>query len=637
MNRFFNSWIFWALLGCVPLCIELTVARWNGWLVLAYALFAGFFLWALRQRARTRPAQGKLPSYTDRPVASLSRNYNEDLRLSQELLQLVVEATNDGIWDYDIPNGVVSWSERALVLVGIQGGLGKGFEVLKEHMHIEDRRELERRMDNALRGEEPLSLEVRIIDSAGSYRFLLLRGKAKRNAEGRPLRMAGSISDLTRHKEAEKELVYAAYHDVLTGVKNRRQFLERLEDEITKTARRPDYLFAVILLDIDHFKAVNDSLGHSVGDRVLQQLAGKISYCCRQIDIVARIGGDEFGILLRDMQNHGDVENVVKRIQAEVREPILSGQNEVSITLSMGIAFNSEKLEDREQVLANADTVLQKAKQFGTGRCELFTSGMREKAMELYRLERDLRKAITEHEFTLFYQPIIDIFSGKVTSLEALVRWNNGERGITSPAEFIPMAEETGLIVPLGEQILRMACTQTKLWVEAGFKDLTVAVNFSAKQFASENIAFVVQAALAETNLPPRNLKLEITEHAAMHEVERTIATMQHLTEMGLQISIDDFGTGYSSLSYLKKYPIQTLKIDRSFIKDIPMNPEDMAITRTIIAMAKSLDLNLIAEGVETKEQLEFLRSEGCQYIQGFFFSQPLSAVDATSYLNQHA
>lgn len=565
------------------------------------------------------------------------RNYSEDFRQSQELLQLVMDATNDGIWDYDIASGVVSWSDRAQQHSGIRNGLGRAFEILKDRMHIEDRREFERRMETALRGEGSLSQEVRVLDDNGSYRVLLMRGIAKLSSEGRPLRMAGSLSDLTKHKEAEKELVYAAYHDVLTGVKNRRQYLERLEEEITKSLRRPDYVFAVILIDIDHFKAVNDALGHSVGDKVLQQLASKITYCCRQIDIVARIGGDEFGILLRDMQNHGDVENVVKRLQAELRDPIQVLHHEVSITVSMGIAFNNEKIEDREQLLANADTVLQKAKRGGTGRCELFTSGMREKALELYKLERELRKAITSQEFTLCFQPIVNVLTGKVASLEALVRWNNGERGVVSPAEFIPMAEETGLIVPMGEQILRMACIQAKLWVDMGFTDLTVAVNFSAKQFASENISQVVRAALAETGLLAHNLKLEITEHTAMFEVEKTIATMQHLTDMGLHISIDDFGTGYSSLSYLKKYPIQTLKIDRSFIKDIPLDAEDMAITRTIIAMAKSLDLDLIAEGVETKEQLDFLQAEGCHLIQGFYFSKPLSIEDATRYLKGHA
>lgn len=612
--------------------------RWSSSLTLSYALFSGSLLLLAWKKRVIRPVIHA--SRLNEDVSSIEtpqrRNYSEDWRQSQELLQLVMDASNDGIWDYDIPSGTIYWSDRAIQHTGIKGGLGRGFEILKERMHIEDRREFERRMEQALRGEGVFSQEMRVMDSAGSYRVLHMRGKAKLNEEGRPVRMAGSISDLTRHKEAEKELVYAAFHDVLTGVKNRRQFLERLEDEIVKSQRRPDYVFAVLLMDVDNFKAVNDSLGHTVGDRVLQQLAAKIDYCCRQVDVIARIGGDEFGILLRDMQNPGDVENVVKRIQFELREPVVVDDYEVALTVSMGIAFNNDRAENREQLLANADTVLQKAKREGSGRCELFTSGMREKAMELYRLERELRKAVNANEFTLCFQPIINLRTGKVASLEALVRWNSSERGVVSPADFIPMAEETGLIVPMGELILRMACVHAKQWVDMGYTDLTVAVNFSARQFSSENISAVVKSALSDTALPPRNLKLEITEHAAMHEVEKTIATMQHLTEMGLHISIDDFGTGYSSLSYLKKYPIQTLKIDRSFIKDIPQDAEDMAITRTIIAMAKSLDLDLIAEGVETEEQLEFLRAEGCDLIQGFYFSRPLSSADVTRYLAEH-
>lgn len=597
---------------------------------------ASFALTGLLIRGRFFPASATV----DPPVSTMPRNsrdFEKDFRQSQELLHLVMDATHDGIWDYDIATGVVAWSDRAHHIVGADRSLGKDFAVLKERMHVEDRREFERRMDAALREDESLAIETRILDDGGQFRTIMIRGKAKLGASGRPVRMAGSVSDLSHQKETEQELIYAAYHDVLTGVKNRRQFLERLDDEIAKGKRRPDYVFAIVLIDVDNFKAVNDSFGHSVGDKVLQNLAGKITYCCRQIDVVARIGGGEFGILLRDMQNPGDVEAVVKRIQAEAREPMAVSGHEISVTVSMGIAFNTGEVDDREHLMANADTVLQKAKSGGQGRCELFTSGMREKALELYKLERELRKAIQTQEFTLCYQPIVDLTHKRPSGFEALVRWNNGERGIVSPAEFIPMAEETGLIVPMGELILRMACRQAKCWVDMGYTDLTVAVNFSAKQFASENIAHVVRMALRETNLPPVNLKLEITEHTAMYEVERTIATMQNLTDMGLQISIDDFGTGYSSLSYLRKYPIQTLKIDRSFIKDIPHVAEDMAITRTIIAMANSLDLDLIAEGVETPEQVEFLEREGCQFIQGYYFSKPLSAEDATRYLVDHA
>lgn len=568
---------------------------------------------------------------------AVRRNYSEDYRQSQELLQLVMEATNDGIWDYDIAGGVVLWSERAQELTGLGALLGRDFLVLKNKMHIEDRREFERKMESAIRTGGAFSLEVRLMDSQDKLRILLIRGKAKINAHNKPLRMAGSISDLTSQKEAEQELVYAAYHDVLTGVKNRKLFLERLDSELQRVGTRSQYLFAVILLDLDNFKSVNDALGHCVGDKVLTQVAKRLSLCTLQKDVVARVGGDEFAILVRDIQSPGEVQTLVQRVQAELYDSVMVSDLEISVTASIGVAFCSHDTPDPEQVLANADMVLQKAKSQGSGLCEFFTTGMREQVLHFYQMENDLRKAIQNHELELYYQPIIDIRTGETNSLEALVRWHSASKGFISPVDFIPMAEKSGLILPLGEQILRMACEQTQKWVSAGYTQVTVAVNFSARQFASESIAKIVREVLDETGLHPKHLKLEITEHAAMNEVEKTIGTMQDLTNMGLHISIDDFGTGYSSLSYLKKYPIKTLKIDRSFIKDIPYDTEDVAITRTIIAMAKSLDLNLIAEGVETLEQLEFLRTEGCHHIQGFYFSHPLCVEDATLYLSRHA
>jgi len=306
------------------------------------------------------------------------------------------------------------------------------------------------------------------------------------------------------------------------------------------------------------------------------------------------------------------------------------------VTAAMAVIFNKD-FKDVESLLASADAMLRQAKRVGNGGIQFFASGMREKAMELYKLEMEIRKAIQSQEFMLVYQPITDINkNNEVPGFEALVRWNNTERGIVAPADFIPMAEETGLIVPMGEQILRMACYQVKEWVDLGYKNVTVAVNFSARQFSLDNMVGEVQKILLETHLHPRNLKLEITEYTAMAEVEKTIDVMNALADMGLQISIDDFGTGYSSLVYLKRYPIHTLKIDRSFIKDIPENAEDVAIIKMVIAMAKSLNLELIAEGVETLDQVEFLRKEGCHLIQGYYFSKPLAGDKALEYLKNH-
>jgi len=345
-------------------------------------------------------------------------------------------------------------------------------------------------------------------------------------------------------------------------------------------------------------------------------------------------------VLLGDLKHPEMVKDLVLKIEQDLMPPFRVENFEIMVSATIGIVFNGEKLETSEEMLANADTVLQEAKKIpyeGRSRARTFDSPMRKKAQELYRLEQELRRAVEQRKFFLVYQPIINIQDRTIVGFEALVRWNKDEGTEIQPSDFIPMAEDTGLIVPMGKWILETACRQAKAWVDAGYLNITVAVNFSAKQFLNQDLANQVKDVLDEVGLEPRNLKVEITESMAMHEMERTIETLMHLTRMGLQISVDDFGTGYSSLAYLKRYPIDTLKIDRSFVKDIPRDLDDMAITKTIIAMANNLHLKIIAEGVETLEQLEFLRAEGCQQVQGYYFSKPLPTEAATEYLRNNA
>ena len=404
--------------------------------------------------------------------------------------------------------------------------------------------------------------------------------------------------------------------------------------------QRPDYLFAVALLDINRFGAINTSYSINVGDRVLRVVADRIKSQCRANDTIARIGPDVFAIVLHDIQSgddDSDVKAIVRRIHNAVKLPIQLEGRELYIGVSMAVALNRE-VDCVEDIMANVTSSLREMKKGAQqGGIQFFSGGIREKAMKLYKLEFDIRKAIQAQEFVLFYQPIVDIANGnRVVALEALVRWNQSENGFISPAEFIPIAEETGLIIPMGAQILKMACLQAKKWVDAGYTDLQVAVNFSAKQFALDNLVDDLKQVLLETHLNPKNLKLEITEYTAVCEADKTIAVMRALSGMGIQISIDDFGTGYSSLSHLKRFPIHTLKMDKSFVDHVVDDEEDASFARMVIGLAKSLNLDLIAEGVETEAQLDFLRSEGCRLIQGFYFSKPLSVNDTHEYLAKH-
>ena len=579
------------------------------------------------------------------------RNFQEDLRASEERLKLVIEGTNDGIWDWDIPSGKVYWSERVNLLADNTGlGLGDDWELLKSKLVVDsfgnDREKLDAAIRSHVSGSLPFSVEVRMRLRDGGVRHLLIRGKAKRNEQGIPVRMAGSISDVSQSKEAEQKLIHNAYHDALTNEGNRRLFTDRLEHQIEKAQRRPDYLFALLIIDIDKFRFINDMHGHTIGDGILREFSARLRDCCRAFEAhtLARIGGDVFGILAGDLRSPQQALDLARSIQVEMQPAFKLEGLDIALSSTIGIVTNGDHLESMEELLSNADTVLQEAKRRPLdtrskfrSRAVVFDSPMRRKAQDLYRLEQELRKAIDLEQFFLVYQPIMNIRTNTVVGFEALVRWSKDATTEVQPADFIPMAENTGLILPMGQWILSSACRQAKAWVEAGYADITVAVNFSAKQFLQQELAAQVRSVLSETGLDPRNLKVEITESTAAHELERTIETMNHLTQMGLQISIDDFGTDYSSLKYLQRYPLDTLKIDRSFVKDIPKDEKDMAITRTIISLAKNLQLKIIAEGVETKEQLEFLRAEGCEQIQGYYFSRPLHAEAATKYLEMHA
>lgn len=440
---------------------------------------------------------------------------------------------------------------------------------------------------------------------------------------GLPARVT-AIRDITARKKAEEQVHYMAYHDDLTDLANRKLFLEKLLLAV-REAKQNGSEFAVMFLDLDRFKVINDIFGHSAGDQLLKVIANRLSCAVTKEATIARLGGDEFTILLPDIEGEKHAERIANNILDVISQPVEIVGRELTISVSIGICTYPKGSRDVEGLMKNADTAMYRAKDTGRNNYQFYTTEMDEQAYERLAMEQDLRKAIERNELLLYYQPQADLITGKIVGIEALLRWKHPVHGMVSPAQFIPLAEETQLIIPIGEWVLRTACKQNKLWQESGFPKLRVAVNLSASQFQHGNLISMVSEVLQETGLEPHYLELEITESIAMQHVDHVIETLKRLSQLGIEISIDDFGTGYSSLNYLKLFPIHRLKIDQSFVHDITTDPLDAAIADSIIAMAHSLGLKVIAEGVETAEQLKHLRQKQCDEMQGYYFSRPLS------------
>jgi diguanylate cyclase (GGDEF)-like protein len=437
--------------------------------------------------------------------------------------------------------------------------------------------------------------------------------------------MEGTIIDITDRKRAQDQVEYQAYHDALTGLPNRLLFRDRITVALAH-AKRSGRLSAVMFLDLDQFKLVNDTLGHTVGDRLLQAIGARLVTCVRAEDTVARMGGDEFTILLADLSDRRGAPLVAQKVLEAVRHPVTIDDHELYVTTSIGIAIYPEDGMDAETLLKNADRAMYRAKESGRDNYQ-YAASVRFEPMEgRLSMERALHRAIDREELVVHYHPMVEIATGRVVGAEALLRWNDPDRGLVQPEDFIPLAEETQLIIPIGAWVLRTACAQMKAWHDLGHEGLRVAVNLSPRQFQDRDLTASIEKILQETGFPAQCLDLEITESTAMQNAELTLAILNGLKEMGIRISIDDFGTGYSSLSYLKRFPIDTVKIDQGFVRDLTKN--DAAIISAVISMARALDLRVIAEGVETEEQLAFLRREHCAEMQGFLYSQPLTSTE---------
>ena len=436
-----------------------------------------------------------------------------------------------------------------------------------------------------------------------------------------------SGKDITESIQTQERLHHLAHHDALTGLPNRVLFVERLKHALQRAERRKRSV-AVLFLDMDRFKIVNDTLGHEAGDRLLQAMAARLHACVREGDTVARFGGDEFAGFLSDVASPEDVAIVVSKFLDALAPPFMIDGHELFISGSIGISLYPEDGTDTQTLMKNADSAMYRAKQMGGNTSEFYHSEMTQHALTRLSRETGLRRGLEREEFVLHYQPQFDLKSGEVVGFEALIRWENIDAGAMQPNEFIPLLEETGLIVQVGEWILHTACAQHNAWQKAGLPPLRIAVNISSRQFDSNELIHTLRKVLAAECMEPQYLELEITETILMKNAEPDIEALQELSNMGMRFAIDDFGTGYSSLTYLKRFPINVLKIDKAFVHDITSNADDAAIVRAIITMAHSLNMKTVAEGVETREQLEFLRTQGCDYAQGYYFSPPLSGPE---------
>lgn len=442
--------------------------------------------------------------------------------------------------------------------------------------------------------------------------------------------------DLTEYKQAQEKLNYLAYHDALTGLPNQALFKDRLQQALA-LARRNDQVLAVMLVNLDRFKTINDTLGYMAADQLLQEVAIRLTGCVRESDTVARLSSDEFALLLTQVGRAEDAAKIAENIKEALQSPFHFADQELFVTASIGISLHPDDGREPAALLKSAGTALNRAKEQDGNDYQFYTSGRTTKALRQLVLENNLRPGLEREEFIVHYQPQVNIETFQIVGMEALVRWQHPGLGLLYPLEFIRLAEDSGLIVSLGEWVLREACAQSKSWQDAGFEPLRLAVNLSARQFQQPRLVAAIGQILNETGLDPRFLELELTEGSVMKDPDEAIKKLHEIKAMGVKISIDDFGTGYSSLNYLKRFPLDTLKVDRSFVSDVNTDPDDAAIVTAIITLAHALKLNVIAEGVETPEQLAFLRSLNCDEVQGYLFSKPLSAEEFTALLMERS
>ena len=568
------------------------------------------------------------------------RRAAERLRLSEERYALAARGANDGLWDWNLATGAMYYSERWCEMVGeVSRPLAPNADEWFSRVHLSDLPQLKVDIAAQAAGARSHFLsEHRLRHADGYFIWVLCRGIVVRDTEGRALRIAGSMTDITPRKDLEERLRREAQFDTLTALPNRGYATDLLRRAIARAKRSKDQQFAVLFLDCDRFKMVNDSLGHHAGDAMLRMMAGRLSACVRPGDVVARIGGDEFVVILEGVRDEEEAVTVAQRIQESLTLPFFLDGRELFMSVSVGIAMNQPNVDRPEDYLRDADLAMYRAKTGGRARHEIFRPDMRSGAVLQLSIESDLRHALERGELRVMYQPVWTLTTGKIAGFEALVRWDHPTHGAMQPADFIPIAEETGLILPLGAWVLRQAAERIAAWRAGpdGDPSLWMSVNVSAKQLTHPGLVEVVKQTIEQAEIPAACLKLEITESMIMVDAVAAVGALEALKALGIHLLMDDFGTGHASLSYLHRLPISTIKIDRYFVGRIDSNSECLEIVRTILSLSRSLKMDVIAEGVENAAQSEVLQSLGCEYVQGFLMSPPLDADGAERILATH-
>jgi diguanylate cyclase (GGDEF)-like protein/PAS domain S-box-containing protein len=583
--------------------------------------------------------RGKYMLRAGRAFQELNRNKHR-LSRTQELAKL-------GNWDLDLINNTFHCSAQALRLLGAKESEGEvTYKNFFKPVVVQERDKVIEHIESAIRANRPFSINYRIILPDGTQRFILNSGEIFYNENGVAEEVSGAVQDVTQLKNAEEEIRLLAFYDGLTGLANRILFMDRLDREIA-ASKRHERIFALLFLDLDQFKRINDTFGHHVGDLLLKSVSETLQKCIRNTDtaarvvntdseaFIARLGGDEFILLLSDINAPENASVVARRILQEMPKTHELEGHSVSVTTSIGISTFPTDGENSELLLKHADSAMYHAKETGRNNYQFYKESLNAAVLERFSIEQDLKHAMEREEFVLHYQPLIELSTRKIIGAEALIRWMHPQKGMIPPDKFIPLAEESGLIVEINKWVIQTACKQNKHWRESGFTPIRIAVNLSGYQFTSQNIVQIIRDALEEASLDAKNLEVEITENTLMQNTEDTVRVLEQMRDLKLRIALDDFGTGYSSLSYLTSFPVDTIKIDRSFVMGCGMANNTRIIIKAIVAMGHSLGMKVVAEGIESEDQFELLKEYGANEGQGFHFSPAVSQGQFTKFLEK--